>query len=292
MVVNKKVQIPLELLNYVQEQGLISAFKLYMYMKCMTSGKILQHHPVTRYMGEYLGIKDKRTVNKHLEALRALNWVGYNPESEIYFIRSFTSIRKKHGFKKRTAATFHFEDLNKMQGFIAGALITNNIKAQKFCRGVENREGERFAAINKGVANQDHIPISAKPLKPYFGIGVYKIAELLSCKHTRAGELKHEAAKAGFIKTRKKFRELYVFTKANTCWKAGFEYAYPEQAKKIKFRRVIRKGKVVVVMFEQLHDEIIPMMDFKRIKSIVKRRVKNKGDKKAHGFKENSNSKC
>ena len=291
LVVNKKIQIPLELLDYIQEQGLVTAFMLFMYMKCMSSGKILKQHPILRYMGEYLGIKDIRTVNKHLEALRALNWVGYNPESEIYFIRSFTSIRKKHGFKKRTAATFHFEDLKNLQAFIAGAIITNNIKAQKFCRGVENREGERFATINKGVANQDHVPISAKPLKPYFGIGVYKIAELLHCKHTRAGELKHEAAKAGFIKTKKKFRELYVFDKANSNWKKGFEYAYPEQAKKIKFRRVVRNGQVVVVMKEQLHDEIIPMMDFKRIGNIVKRGKKMKWDKN-HGFKENSNAKC
>src|ERR1700721_134458 len=104
--VNEKVQIPLQLLNYIQEKGLVTAFKLYMYMKCMTSGKILLQHPIIRYMGEYLGIKDKRTVNRHLEALRALNWVGYNSESELYFIRSFTSIRKKLGFKKRTAATF------------------------------------------------------------------------------------------------------------------------------------------------------------------------------------------
>ena len=82
--------------------------------------------------------------------------------------------------------------------------------------------------------------------------------------------MKKKAEKAGFIKTKKKYRELMVFNGPNNCLKESFGYQYPEQEKKIRFKTAIRQGKQVVIMYEQLHDEIISKMEFKRVKNIVK----------------------
>ena len=132
MVKNDKVQIPLELISYVLENKLVTAFKVYMYLKCSTSGKIHQNDAIISQMGLFLDIKDRRTLRKHLEVLMALNWVGYNQESGYYFIRSISSLRKQLGIKKRNAATFHFKDLNNFHAFLAGSLISGAINSQKY----------------------------------------------------------------------------------------------------------------------------------------------------------------
>ena len=137
----------------------------------MTDGVIAKRDLTISQMRLFLDIRDKRTIKKHLAALMALNWVGYDAESGYYFVRGFPAIRKEYGFKKRTAVTFYFEKINQVGAFVAGAIITNNLKAQKFCRERGTRGGERSAVINKGAAKQDHVPPSAEPLKPYLGIG-------------------------------------------------------------------------------------------------------------------------
>ena len=265
--VANKVQIPIEILTFVQKRKLVKPFAVYMYLKCMCAGKIRTTDAAFTKMPGKLSIRDKRTIEKHLRKLTELNWIGYNSATGDYFIRGISFIRKQQKFKSRKAATFYFKDLKNMQAFVAGSIISSNIKAQQYYWEVASRGRLKSVTMKKGVTKQDFIPASATTQKPdYYGLGVHGIAKLLNCKPTRACELKQEAEKEGHIKTKKKFREIAVFEKSNDGLKKNLGFAYPEMEKKVRFRKVKRGGKFFVQMVEQLHDEIKPKVGLKKIK--------------------------
>jgi len=266
IVVNDKVQIPVQLLEYVQENKLVKAFAVFMYLKCMSGGKMRNTQDAFIAMPEVIGIKDTRTINKHLKTLLKLNWIGFNTATDDYFVRGIGYIRKQHGFKQRKAATFHFKDIQKMQAFVAGSIISSNIKAQQYFFEVAQRGRLKSATMNQGVAKQDRSLTSTATIqKPaYYGLGIYSMAKILFCKPTRACELKQEAEAAGFIKAQNKFREIATFEKSDTTIRG--KMAYAEDVKRIRFKKIRRNKKNMVAMLEQLHDEIKPKVDFKKIK--------------------------
>ena len=269
--VSVKVQVPVELLSYVQQHKLVKTFQVFMYMKCMSASKMRNTDAAFTGIAGALAIKDRRTLNKHINRLAKLNWIGFNPETGEYYIRGIGFIRKQQGFKKRKAATFYFKDVKEMQAFVAGSIISANIKAQQYFWEVAPRTRRKSATMNMDVARQDgSCPSDAMTQKPaYYGIGVKGIAKLLFCKATRACELKQEAEKAGFIKTRKKFREIGTYHGRNHKLKEAYGYAHPNKVKAIRFKTVTRKKKKFVVMLEQLHDEIKPNVPFKKVKRFL-----------------------
>jgi len=122
--VNSKVQVPVDLLSYVQENRLVKAFPVFLYLKCMTSGKVHNTDVAFTSMSDAIGVKDRRTLKKHISRLLALNWIGFNPKSGNYFIRSIGFIWKIHQFKSKTAATFKFNDIRSVQAFITGSCLS------------------------------------------------------------------------------------------------------------------------------------------------------------------------
>jgi hypothetical protein len=243
-----------------------------MYLKCMSSGKLHKSDPVFVNMPKVLGVKDRRTLNKHLETLLVQGWIGFNPQSGYYFIRGISFLRKQHVFKMRSAVTFHYKDIRKMQAFVAGGIISSNIKSQQYFWEVAVRGKQKSATLNLDVANQDRrkAPLAATQKPAYYGLGIDHIAKILFCKPTRACELKHEAEKHGFIKTKERVKILHIFPRSDLSLKPNLQYAYPEVAHKVQFRKVshkVGKGKRnMVAMVMQLHDEIKPKMGFKRIR--------------------------
>jgi len=133
------------------------------------------------------------------------------------------------------------------------------------------KTGRAKSAINKShVAPQD-LSLSSKATNrtpAYYGVGVHKIAKLLFCSPTRACELKHEAEKAGFIKTKKKYKEICRFPNADYWRRDAYKAAYPESGNALRFKTGTRHKKKFVLMVEQLHDEIKPRVPFKRVRKL------------------------
>jgi hypothetical protein len=269
-VVNERVQVPVQLLSYVQEHKLVKPLSVYMYLKCMSSGKLHKSDSVFLNMPKVLGVRDKRTLNKHLATLLDLNWIGFNSQTGNYFTRGIGYIRQVHKFYKRTAVTFGIANLRDMQAFIAGGIISNNVKTQQYFWEVAKEGKLRSAIVKSGLASQDQkLTSNATTQKPdYYGLGVNKIAQLLFCSPSRASELKIEAQKAGYIRIRKKFHELCVLGKADHKLRASYAFTNPSEAKKVRFKKVKRKGAMMVAVLIQLHDEIRPKMEFKRMEKL------------------------
>lgn len=236
----------------------------------MSTGKVRNTDEAFKQMPRVLGIKDRRTLYKHIQRLIDLNWIGFNEATGDYFVRGMGFIWKLHRFDAKTAATFYFKNIRKVQAFIAGSIISNNVKQQQYFREVIQTGKVKPAITKRHVAKQGR-PLPAKTTDrkaAYYGLGVHRIASLLFCCPSRACKLKHDAEKAGFIKTKKRFNELGVLPAADYWHRDTYKKAYPENGKALRFRSTIRNNRRVVLMLEQLHDEVKPLVGFKRIRKL------------------------
>ena len=219
-----------------------------------------------------LKMKDpkKRTFRKHFQKLLDDNWIGYNPKSRIYHIRSFDYIRAINGFKKRRATMLVLQDLKQIQIYLAAVIINTEIYSQKyFWERVKRRS---WTATKRGVAKQSRA--SFHPSKPkYFGISNRKLAKNLNCKYTRACQLKNAAAKAGYLTTRHRYEDIFVLEKADYNLRPMLAQKDPAYARRLRFWRQIIKGRKIVKVVRQLHDEIIPHMVYKKVTAFVSLRV-------------------
>lgn len=280
--VNSYVQVPVELLSYVQEHKLVKTFTVFLYLKCMAVGKVRNTDEAFKQMPCMLGIKDRRTMHKHIQRLLGLNWIGFNEATGDYFIRGTEFIWKQHCFKIKTAATFYFKHIRKVQAFIAGSIISHNVKQQQYFREVVQTGKVKPAITKRHVAKQGR-PQPAKTTDrkaAYYGLGVHRIATLLFCCPSRACKLKHDAEKAGFIKTKKRYNELGVLPVADYWYRDAYKRAYPENGKALRFRSAVRNNRRVVLVLEQLHDEVRPLVPFKRVKKLRLSRPTLTGDEK------------
>jgi hypothetical protein len=242
------------------------AFQLFIYLKCHSSGKVHQDSDLFESVYRQLGIRDRRTINKYLETLLDLNWIGFNLGSGYYFIRSFDYIRKTHQFKRRTAAIFDYRQIQSLaNAFLPGALICEQIKAQQYYWDVSRRRQVKLATYQLGVANQS-LPTSDISLPPYYGLSNSRIANILSCKMTRACELKQQAEVAGYLATKEKFEEITSLYKPDFTIRKTILANHPELGKRVRFRTRCINRQTVIQVLRQMHDEIIPGIDFRNIK--------------------------
>ena len=133
-----KIQIPIELINYVVKHDLHKPFQIYLYLSLHSSGVINKEKLDFMQMSKVIGMK-KRTLKLQMDRLLALNLVGHDAVSGNYWIRSLKRIRVMHEFKKRQAATFYYEYIKETRAFLAAAIIGANVRGTKFFHEVVKR---------------------------------------------------------------------------------------------------------------------------------------------------------
>lgn len=260
------VCIPIELIKFVMRHKLGKVFQLFIYLKCYSSGKVHRDSFQFQSISTVLGIRDKRTINTYINTLLQLNWIGYNPASGYYFIRGFDFIRKTLQIKSRKAAIFDYREVDLLaEGFLSGALICEQIKAQQYYWEVSQRRQAKSATKKLGVANQG-FPAPDTPRPPFYGLSNQRIAGLLFCKMTRACELKQQAEGAGYLQTKKQFKEIAVLQKPDFRIRGIIRANHPELGKRVRFRCRRVKRQTVIQVVQQLHDEIVPCIEFKNVK--------------------------
>ncbi len=257
------LQIPLELSKYVIANELERPFAIYLFMKMYSDGKIKKDSPVMVELQNVLRVKNRRTTTKHFAKLIELNWIGYNDKSKIYFVRSFHHLRFIHDFKSRKSTTFFAKDLKQIQAFLAGSIIADNVRNQEYYWEKVKRRKPR-TATKKDVAKQ--FKASSKTSPNFYGLSIREIAKKLNCKTTRAVQLKHAAEAAGFIKTKARYKEYARFAEADYLMKKVLADCNPSLAKRLRFTVTSGlDGKKIIIARIQLHDEILPLVRFKKI---------------------------
>lgn len=256
-------QLPVEIARYAYHHKHQKALALYLYLKFYCDGVIKNNHPAFSQSSALPIMNDDRTFQKYMRQLLALNWVGYNVKSGCYFIRGFDEIRVAYGFKKRQAATIEFKDISHIQAYLVAVIIGSNINGQKYYW--ERGLGRRTAAMNKkGVAIQPGS--SSTDSRPtYYGLSNAAIARELNCSVTRACELKQESEKLGYLWTKEHFEVIREMSKPDFAIRSILYEQDPSIRGKLIFKTRRRNRQLFIQLLQQQYDEIVPLVQFKRI---------------------------
>ena len=297
--IRKYQQIPTQLADYVIQNDLVKPFQIYMYFKCCCNGFVNKKSEVFSNAKPALKINTNRTFKKHFEKLVELNWVGYNPTTKNYFIRSIDTIRVQLDFTKRQSATFSYKDINKFREFLCAVIVSANIKGQKFYfevgqkRKTETAGNKLVPALqveSSSSTPQNWVPrrqINDKAsrksksvdvkIPDYYGMSLLTMGEKIGRSKTTACDLKQAMHKAGFIKVIHHEQVIDTLQNRDFTYRKNFYSAFPElfgrlsfRARKIKTKTEAeesenKKTKTVIDVVLIMHDEIIPTISFKKV---------------------------
>lgn len=187
--------IPVDLCKYVIRHNLYSAFQLYMLLKSECNGTIrIANSDMVRY-AKLLCFKSHKTIKNNLVKLLKLNWVGYHQESELYFVRGFQKIMFLHDLSSTARVEFDFENIEHVKAFIAATAISYLVNYQR---------GKKWAAELKKGGSRHTAHFSSKG---YYPVANLALAKILGISLSTAFQLKKLAAKNGFIKIKKSYRD-------------------------------------------------------------------------------------
>jgi hypothetical protein len=214
----KSLKVPFEFCQYVIKNKLIKEARLLVMLKFQFKDITKIDHEDIVFLASELGYKCPKQIRSQLKRLIELNWIGYNFETQNYFIRGIDEIRKLLNFTRRQSAEIGYENIKKFKLFAASAVmrsLNNNYRRKLTYPEAEGNSGPSLQANGKST------PISNEALSIILGVSL-----------STAFQFKKDAAKAGFINLKK------MFKKTPYKWKdiKAFIKGNPELAK-----RAVRK---------------------------------------------------
>lgn len=273
--INSKLILPVGLINYAYQNNLIKPLGIHTYLRFFTDGKIHKDSSKLLEMRKVLALVDNRTFKKYMQKALAENWIGFSAISGIYFIRSIKSIRVQNNIKNRQASIIIPTDLNNFRIYLASTLISKEVTDQKFYWEVVQKGRLKKATDKMAVAKHSEVaPTTPKPA--YYGLSNQKITKLLNCKLSRASKLKALAAKAGYLSFGHKYQDLYSSKNPDFKIRATLYEQEPSLKGKIRcFPKKNKEGEIFYKFVIQLHDEIVPLVQFKRMEKLCHLKLPN-----------------
>lgn len=213
----KSLNIPLEASQTAIQQNYLHELRVYLALKFQAvSGQIRQTDIDWSLLSDVSGFQDKRTLQKHINTLHSLNWIG--SDDTWLFVRSFERFRKLTGATSRTAVEIRAEDIQHILELLLGAKIEHSAKAK---RHVRKKSGAKPAPFE---------PYSSEDLKPKKRYSEYAysctlIGEWFGFSASSATRLKQSARKLGYLSYRHTSQTLcaYASNLADVVESVGIE---------------------------------------------------------------------
>lgn len=237
----ESMHIPICLGLVVVEKQIVNQFKLYLYLKVNTNGKVYPNKNFISSLSTELG-RSVNTIKTWLRKLIELDWIGFDAFTQVYHIRKFERVCdiENLAFKKR-AIIFEPEYFSLFEGFIGGLVYSHFFKCNL-------KRDRRRVVSKKGNTIQP-----GRDSSLYTQIAAIVVAKSLGISLSTAFRLKKASQQASFIDVIGSTKQLpYValpFQKINSFYKTKqFEGAY------------FYKGK----FYKRLPDYISPSLVFSK----------------------------
>jgi len=172
-LITKRILLPSELSIKVCKERLWKEYQIWILLKAISNGHIRLRGDQIEFLSNYLRMSEK-TVRRKIKSLLGLNWIGYNPTSKYYFIRSIDTVRIIEKIAKRRAYWLELKYINDIKGFCAATIITELIISQK-------------RKLSRGWAEKER-----RQFKPpaYYKISLYSLTKIFGLSQRNASALR------------------------------------------------------------------------------------------------------
>jgi hypothetical protein len=242
--------IPISIIQYVIHNDMVRAFSIFLYMKSICDGVLSEKNLSFSELGETVGIKDRRTIQKYLKQLLAINWIGYNKISGNYFVRGFQYVKNAQGLISKTGVRIDRNRLKTLKSQLYAGLISFRLRGLKTAQRMFLKKKVGPSALQKHGALQK--VMAYYNLRQYFGLSNTQLAELFKCSKSEANRIKMACIKDGLLLAKRQFKLLAVLPSPDYLFKQTF--IHPNRI------RVTGNRKSGIKIYEQLTDELIPMV--------------------------------
>lgn len=259
------ISVPIDIIRYVHQNKMHKALGVLLQMKSLCNGHMVLDKATQSIIMAGLAIRDVRCFNKHLERLKAENWVGFDVKKKVYYLRSFKELRKRYGFYNSAAVTFDLvKDSKEVTAFVQGAIVNHEILRRNKGRNVKIVKLAGRSALLKVGAIQE---LAAKGyISKYIGLSLSKLSEFLGTSQSQADRIKLKLKRLGYILVNAKYRVIAVSPSPDF----NLVKFLPSKGR-YSFAKRKKKGEVFYEVRERSFDELIPCMEFTYQRSIVKR---------------------
>lgn len=293
--------IPVELAHQVKLDGIVPEFKVFVAAKLSTPGCFSRNSFHFDRLCLYSGYQP-RVVLKHLNQLVRKGWVGIDGSKKMYYIRSWEWFYDQDLITNRRSVLYKAADVKTFNAFLVGSVVCNHVKKHEdYCRAIEKsytsrekrlnnlerkRKPGKSVVINRRSTTSHDQSVSSTALfsRPqYFGFSNKGIASLLGCSETHARDLKHKAEQSGYLQTFPRLNEFMTLGAPDFLMRNSlYNGKDSDFVKRLRHTTEKRKGKKVVLLVQQLHDEIKPLMTFRQIN--YKKRIELKRSKQLNSI--------
>jgi len=280
---DKVINLPVPLLISCIESGSIAQLKVLCAAKLVSPGFISVNDNSFKQLCNLVQ-KKKRTTLLHLKKLVEMGWVGHDPKTKVYYIRSWSWISSQGAITERNIIKVSSRDVQQFRVFAAAVVMTDSINRQRHVARLNKRRLTTFARYNtiqigddikvvRSVAwisriatHQDLTPylLQYDPSINYLGMSNHSLALKLNCSETYASMQKKACFKAGYVKVEKIFLEQMSFLKPDYSIRKKYYCVNEEEAKKMRFISYEKDGIRVIGMVKQLRDKIETTLRFCR----------------------------
>jgi len=222
-LITKRILLPSELSIKVCKERLWKEYQIWILLKAISNGHIRLRGDQIEFLSNYLRMSEK-TVRRKIKSLLGLNWIGYNPTSKYYFIRSIDTVRIIEKIAKRRAYWLELKYINDIKGFCAATMITELIISQKrkLSRRWAKKQGRQFKPPT-------FYKVSVKSLSKIFGLS------------QRNASVLRQTSTVNFTEVRLNFKPLFHGGKQLPCNQKYFIKHYLTNRELNRVRCIKRK---------------------------------------------------
>lgn len=172
------------------KEQFFSEFRFFLTLKKKFGGQVKNYHGLNRDLAGWLEVHPK-TIQRYFTTLKKRNWIGYDSDSKIYFIRGFDRICFQESLEGRTGARINHEDLGKLKEFVLAVNIGYFAVRQR-------------AKVWKYLSEQIKGRSVPRNLLPtFYPVSNESISKIFGCSLSTASRWKKEAWDSGFLKVLK-----------------------------------------------------------------------------------------
>ncbi len=220
------MNIPITLISYSLSNKIVNQFRLYLYMKKVTSGQFKLDEKSMNDACDFLEIICSETFFKNLDWLVKNKWVTVNSYTNSYRVISFTRLCHKLRIPTQTGVVFETDDFRTFRPFLYAAVIAWQVRRKDW---VERQPVRKEGRTSKSMpAMKAYFPKSEMPNR--------YLAKVLDLDYSTVSKYKKAAARAGYIRYSHQYRDTGYSKDLMYCLKQG----YPDEAGQF----LVRKGTI------------------------------------------------